>query len=384
MASFRKRGKVWYYRWTDGNGAKHERRGCTDRRATESLAAAAEAEAAQVRAGLIDTRGLARLAHEARPIADHLTDWQAALEARGGTAKHASVSARRVRRLAGLAGVARIGDLSLSPILAALAALRAAGLSQETINHHVRAVKAFSRWLWRDGRAADHRLAHLSTSSSESDRRRVRRALTALEAARLVAAAESGPEIQGVTGPDRAMLYRVALATGFRAGELASLTPESFRLDARPPAIVCEAAQTKNGRRAEQPIPAALARLLGPFLAHRPVGSPVFAVPDRTADMIRADLVAAGIAYETDSGVVDFHALRATYITELVRGGASVKTCQVLARHSTPILTIGLYARASLHDLAGAVESLPDLAHHLPTGVDGIRGKSTRIGRRGA
>ena len=115
--------------------------------------------------------------------------------------------------------------------------------------------------------------------------------------------------------------------------------------------------------------------------------------------MLAIDLKAAGIAPETDSGVVDFHALRGTYITHLVNSGASVKTCQTLARHSTPVLTIGVYAKTSLHDLTGAVEALPDLtpsepasergymqatgtdgkhirerfAHLLPTGEDGNR-----------
>ena len=33
----------------------------------------------------------------------------------------------------------------------------------------------------------------------------------------------------------------------------------------------------------------------------------------------------------------------------------------MLARHSTPNLTIGVYAKACIHDLVGAVEALPDL-----------------------
>ncbi|MGZ3385796.1 MAG: tyrosine-type recombinase/integrase, partial [Isosphaeraceae bacterium] len=77
----------------------------------------------------------------------------------------------------------------------------------------------------------------------------------------------------------------------------------------------------------------------------------------RTADeMLAIDLKAAGIEPESDSGIVDFHALRGTYISHLVSSGASVKTCQTLARHSSPVLTIGIYAKASLHDIAGAVE----------------------------
>ena len=100
----------------------------------------------------------------------------------------------------------------------------------------------------------------------------------------------------------------------------------------------------------------------------------------KTAEMLCVDLTAAGIPYETDSGVADFHALRAAYVTNLVASGASVKTCQTLARHSNPSLTIGIYAKASLHDTSGAVEALPDLTAARPsratevlrkTGTDG-------------
>src|SRR5262249_20618939 len=93
----------------------------------------------------------------------------------------------------------------------------------------------------------------------------------------------------------------------------------------------------------------------------------VFPLPERTAEMIRVDLKAGGIPYKTASGVTDFHALRGTYISNLVASGASVKTCQELARHSTPSLTIGLYAKASLHDIRGAVHALPDLSPLAPT-----------------
>ena len=35
------------------------------------------------------------------------------------------------------------------------------------------------------------------------------------------------------------------------------------------------------------------------------------------------------------------HAARHTYVSRVVESGASVKTCQELARHSDPTLTIG-------------------------------------------
>jgi hypothetical protein len=164
-----------------------------------------------------------------------------------------------------------------------------------------------------------------------------------------------------MTGPDRARCYALALGTGFRAGELASLTPERFDLDANPPTVTVQGGYTKNGKEAVQPLPPALAERLAPWLATLPSARAVFNLPDRTAEMIRVDLTAAGIEYEMPSGVVDFHALRGCYISYLVSSGASVKTCQTLARHSTPSLTIGIYAKASLHDITEAVGALPDL-----------------------
>jgi hypothetical protein len=64
MASLRKRGRNWYYAVVGPDSRRRELKGCSDKRATEQLAAA-EAEAARVRAGLLDPRA-ARVAEAAR------------------------------------------------------------------------------------------------------------------------------------------------------------------------------------------------------------------------------------------------------------------------------------------------------------------------------
>ena len=58
MASLRKRGRVWYYRFVDADGVKHEEKGCPDRRVTEELARTAESEAARIKAGVFDAKEL--------------------------------------------------------------------------------------------------------------------------------------------------------------------------------------------------------------------------------------------------------------------------------------------------------------------------------------
>jgi hypothetical protein len=90
MASLRKRGGVWYYRFVDADGIKRERKGCPDKSATQEVTRAAEQEVARIRAGLVDRAGLRVREQARRPIGAHLDDWQAYLRSRG-TEKHARV-----------------------------------------------------------------------------------------------------------------------------------------------------------------------------------------------------------------------------------------------------------------------------------------------------
>jgi len=372
-------------------------KGCTDKAATEAFARKLEADAMLRREGVIDARADQYAKAEARPlvvkdangkVADgHLADFYASLVARGTTSEHATLVRARAAKIIDLAKAERPSGLAPSAVQVAIASLRDGDddLSLQTCNHYLRAIKQFSRWLWRDGRAREDVLAHLTGFNVALDRRHDRRALTDEELARLIGAAESGPTVMGMTGSDRAMLYQVAVGTGFRANELRSLTPESFDLDADPPVVTIEAAYSKHRRRDEQPIRRDLADLLRPWLKGRPAGEPVFRLPDKTAKMMKKDLKRAKkrwveevkspevqkerqdsdfLAYRNTAGlVVDFHALRHTYISRLVRSGANVKVAQELARHSTPMLTLGRYAHMEILDHTRALDALPSIEH---------------------
>ena len=80
------------------------------------------------------------------------------------------------------------------------------------------------------------------------------------------AASESAVTFRGLTGSDRAMLYSVAASTGFRAGELASLTTAAFDPAADPPTVTLAAEHAKNGNPAVQPLPPELAETLSGYL----------------------------------------------------------------------------------------------------------------------
>jgi integrase len=216
----------------------------------------------------------------------------------------------------------------------------------------------------RKGRMAKDPMPDVERGDPALDRRHDRRDLTPgqLEAV-LDAAARSARTLRGLSGADRHMLYLTACATGFRCGELGTLTPESFDLG-EAPAITLAARHAKNRRPVRQPLPEAVAGLLRGFLAGKPAGRPVWpgSWKDRAAEVLRVDLAAAGVPYAVEGPdgplYADFHALRHTFITMLERSGASPKAAQALARHSDIRLTMNRYTHADKAALARAVNGL--------------------------
>ena len=110
----------------------------------------------------------------------------------------------------------------------------------------------------------------------------------------------------------------------------------------------------------------------------------VFRIGDKPAKMLRADLDAARAAWlkaaktdvereeraksgfltyhEQDGRIVDFHALRHAFITNLARAGIHPKPAQDLARHSDINLTMSRYSHTELDEQAAALRSLPSIA----------------------
>lgn len=240
-------------------------------------------------------------------------------------------------------------------------------LSVQTTNDYLQAVSQFCHWMVENDRLDRNPFAKVKKLNPERDRRHVRRVPDAAELRRIGVAAHAGPTRKRLTGPDRAMLYRVAASTGYRAGELAALTPECFALDGSPPSIDLDGRFTKNGKPACQPIPRELAADLRGFLSGREAGRPVWpgSWADRAAALIQADAGAAGVPVTVDtkdgSQVLDFHSLRGATATFLDALDICLKARLQLMRHSDPRLTLNRNTRAKLHDLGAAVDKFPDL-----------------------
>lgn len=291
------------------------------------------------------------------------------MEAKGGGSKHAAHIAGVLDRLHARAGFAVPADLAGPAAQAVLAAMAAEGKSARTVNHALAAFRAFAGWLEDDGRLdrAPRGMAKLARFNEDADRRVVRRALTVAEMGRLLSAAHEGRPIKlsrngsrfgdrWITGPERATLWRLAIETGFRAEEIRTLTVGRFALDGLEPTVTVTASYAKNGRTAVQPISVEFAAHLKPLIAGRAADMIAIHVPEKTAKLLRHDLAVAGISVETPEGIVDFHALRHSFITAMVDRGVKPKVAQVLARHSSVQLTLGRYAHAAREDIRRAVE----------------------------
>jgi integrase len=367
MATARKRGKVWYVRYRDAHGKQIETKAGPDRSVAQRIANGLESQVQAIKAGTADSREQKWAEAERKPLSDHVEAWQADMLARGLCTQYALETPKKVSRIIESTRAQRISQLTLSGVTAALAELRSIpgrlgneGLSDRSLQRHAVAIKTFTRWLWRDERVREDPMAHLPVPRVITSR--TRSALEAGEAARLLELTPSGPVRGAMPAEDRAMLYAIALGTGFRARECKSLTRESFNLDTDQPTITCRASHTKNHKPAVQPIRPELAAMLRLWLARKPPRETLFHYRIQgLAGVLRDDLQDAGVVVGEDFG---FHGLRHTYITTLVKSGANIKVVQTLARHSTAAMTLGVYSHVSLFDVRNGLEGL---AHILPT-----------------
>ena len=389
------KGGTWYITFAVRPGVRRTVKGCKDRATTEALARKLETEAWQRRAGLVDPKADQYAKAEATPLmimddgggvaGGHLADFHAALIAKGTTTEQADLVRSRTLKLIMMIKAKAISQLTPSAVQIKIAVLRdSEGRSLHTCNHYLRSVKQFTRWLWRDGRCREDALAHLSGYNVKLDRRHDRRALSDDEIARLIDAAQRGDAVLGMEGPTRAVLYRLAVETGLRAGELASLKPESFNLIKLHEATVTVAAAYSKHRRDDVlPLRADLAAVVAEFLKGKPRGTPLFPMPEKAARMVRHDLDAARknwleqarteeerkrwsqssflASRDEANRVADFHALRHTFITRLAQSNVAPALAKSLARHSTITLTMDRYTHTVIGDQRQALEMLPKL-----------------------
>ncbi len=377
------RSKTWRGEYRDHSGILRTVTLSSNKQASRQLLAELERKAAHQKSGLLSPFE----EHGIRPLLEHLEDFRQSLEDAGNTAAHCKLVFVRAKTVIENSGFRYIRDISSSKVQKCLANLRKVEKrSQQTINHYLRAIKQFTRWLVRDRRTEEDRLTFLEGGNVRVDRRLERRELSDVEIQWLLQETLSSQPIALLTGFQRYTLYATALSTGLRASELASLTPIHFKLDAEVP-VVQIAAENEKARRGDIiPLPQSLVQILRPWFSELSRNALLWpgkwASQKRAGKTLQKDLEAARSAwiaeakseeirldrekspflqFRTEAGQADFHSLRHTYLSRLGRSGVSAKAMQQLARHSTVELTIGRYTHTNIHDLGSAVQQLSPL-----------------------
>lgn len=387
----------------------------------EQRAAQISAMIDQAKAGLIAPEMIRHSLAARSAIAKHVEDFTASLVAQGVKTKTAELLSSRLTTIFDACDCQGLADMLPERILRGLQQLRAHGpaqkpkqrklgpISAQTALHYIRAAKQFSTWCEHNHRTGTDQLSSMTGRGLDVANRRVyvRRVPTDAELETLIITTMTAPEVATrrcphlvkMSGLDRALAYWVTCETGFRANEIASLTPSDIDLAANPPTVTLRGEFTKNKQPAVQFITAQLAEELRAWLAGKPTDQPAWPLPEKTAEMLRADSDRAGIAYQTDEGLFDFRSLRHVCGSRMVAAGVNPSVVQKVMRHSDIRLTMNRYVHPRAHDVEGAVSAPPPLVspkqsqEMKATGTDGDGGgggaaKAQQIGgakgRKGA
>ncbi len=355
------------------------------------------------RDGVIDPELEAITKESQRTIESHLEDFESKLRAAGRSEKHINSTNNFIRSIAMFAEFIAAADITADGVTRYAEKLGSEGRAARTIEAHLNAITAFTKWLCENHKLSRDPLAGIKKPNPAADRRLERRMLLPDEWRLLETATMTGPNRYGMPPVERALLYRVGIETGLRSNEIRSLTRGNIFHSESQPYIVAKAGNTKNKKLAKQYITPELAADLRVHIGSKTPKAPVFALPHETnvARMLRADLAAARNAWlreaignpdeyahrelsdflsekNHDGEQFDFHCLRHTCGAWLAMTGEHPKVVQTVMRHQSITLTMDTYAHLFPGHEADAVNQLRELmapSHELmqATGTDDTR-----------
>jgi integrase len=209
-------GGPWIASWHDYAGRRRQRSTRTvDHSAAERILSKLVSREALRREGVIDARQDACAAANRLPLADHVAAYLEHCRRTGQAAKHIAEKHRHLGNILTTTGASRLSELTADALEHHLWAMTQGGLSARTANFARQAAVAFMSWCVKTGRCEGNPLEVVAKLDERNDRRRVRRALSDDELARLLAVAEPR---------GRKAWYMAAALAGLRRGDLAALT----------------------------------------------------------------------------------------------------------------------------------------------------------------
>lgn len=344
-----KRGGVWAVRYREPGETTYRTQslGVGDKRVAEEKLTVFRREKEQEAAGLIAPQPIRTAATV--PLLTHLGDFIAELRTTGRAAKYIYNVEHHLTRLMDECGWKLPKDVTAESFMAWRRRQR---LNAKTLNDYFAEMKGFLRWMERQDRLVVNPLQRVE-KIKRPDMDSPIRALSMEELTALLA-----------VSPERRPIYLLAVTTGLRRNEIDELRWSDVHLDAAHPYLAVRGSTTKNRKSVTIPLHEdAVAELKSLKSRRNNSGGAVF--PEKVPDMatFRADLKAAGIREEDDSGRrVIFHSLRHTTATLLAQVGVAARVAQELMRHSDPKLTHRLYTDASQLPTRAAVNRLPTFA----------------------
>ena len=362
--------KYWYaYR---RHGDKQERiRLFTDKAASLTRLAKLNTALERGQAEMTDPRKV----HLERPAREHLDEFLPVMRSRGKSQKDKARKEAVLRAF--VATLGPLSELTAGSIDRYLASVRG---STGNKKKHLSAVSVFVGWLLKKDRIAANPLDRVDVPAS-GEKMKERRALAVAQIQKLLDATRARPvaafvdrygqqprdEVRAkleLRGRERALVYKTAVYTGLRLGEIASLRPCHLELDLKPfPRLEIPGKLTKNDQKARLLLVPAFAKELAAWIADTKKGpdDPLFHVPQASVRIMQADLKLAGIPYRTSQGDADFHSLRMTSNVMLGQAGIPARVRQLFMRHSDIRLTMATYDDEAFVSLEAAVKAMEGL-----------------------
>jgi len=331
------------YRLHNDTGIKDVSLNTADKRVAEKRLRDLVSELEMEAAGILLPKPIREAA--ARQMSEHLNDYVADLRALGRSDSHINNIEFRVGRLIQECQWKRGVDVTADSFVTWRGKQN---LAAKTINDYLGGAVSLLNWMKHNKRILDNALDSVKKVDTTGEETRIRRAFTDEEIKRLLNTA-------GKYRP----VYLTAVDTGLRRSELAELLWSDLELSAAIPVVHVRASISKNGKATTIPLHPDVVTALRELRNGDQDEDYVFQRIPRI-ERFKRDLKKAEIAYVDASGrFADFHALRKTFGTNLMKGNVAPRVAMELMRHSDMRLTAKIYTDAMQLPTAAAIQSLP-------------------------
>lgn len=368
----------WYLSWFDERGKRREE--CaktTDRATAQRMLAKRTEEVAKRRDGIISPSESMIVDAARTAIEKHIGEYIAACKLAGQAEAFVISKDKQLRAIVAEARITRLTDLTPAVLTQHLTGLQRKGKSARWNNYVRAAAIAFGNWCVKTRKMPENLMKVVSKADEDGDRRRVRRALTDEELARLL-------EVAAKRG--RRAWYLTAALAGLRFGDLGRLQWSDVDFEASTILI----RRGKSKRDDLLPLHPDLATELRALKAKQKASDADRVFPTIMDGRTRLnDFFAAGLAERVEvknpdgstkmrshgkgrgkrqvpvirlvakpdakGRVVDLHALRTTLGTKLARAGVAPALAKQIMRHSDYRTTLKYYTDLDATDANAAI-----------------------------